>query len=263
MRTLAATLVVLVSGLAFGGETAVKGYLSCQSLPNEDTIYDSSTWDGAGGDQERAFLQYLQTKYGYTGRTTCSVEYKATTTIAHMQQSHNAMVAQWRSQGKKIVETGWTYNGAPALTGPAPDGPVASAAAKPQTRVPDPDDQPMPAKKSVTPPAAAAHTAPAAAPAAATAPETYVFCYSMGSPYRGTARSHYYITSVFASSNAHADGPFGVYLHKQHPEEDNHAQCTSPGPMSTAENSRRTNIESMHKLFPERDVVELNWKPTT
>ena len=53
------------------------------------------------------------------------------------------------------------------------------------------------------------------------------------------------------------------YLHKQHPEEDNHAQCTSPGPMSTAENSRRTNIESMHKLFPERDVVELNWKPTT
>jgi hypothetical protein len=53
-----------------------------------------------------------------------------------------------------------------------------------------------------------------------------------------------------------------VYLRKQHPDEDNHAQCTLPGPMSNAENSRRTNIEGVHKSFPERDVVELNWKPT-
>lgn len=259
MRTLA--WVVLACTLAFGGETSVKGYLSCQSLPNQNTIYYSSTWDGASGDEQRAFMEYLKTKYGYTGQTTCSVEYKATTTIAHMQQSHNAMVAQWRSQGKKIVETGWTYNGAPALTGPAPDGPVASYAAKTQTPVADPDDQPMPAKKSVTPPPSQAHAAAAVAPTPAA--ETYVFCYSMGSPYRGTAKSHYYITSVFASSNAHADGPFGVYLHKLHPEEDNHAQCASPGPMSAAENARRTNIESIRKLFPERDVVEVNWKPMT
>jgi len=262
MRTLATILVVFLSALAYGGEAAVQGYLSCQSAPNTDTIYYSSTWEGATSNEDRAFMQYLKTKYGYAGAASCSVEYKATTTIAHMQQSHNAMVAQWRSQGKKIVETGWTYNGAPALTGPAPDGPVASAAAKPHTRVPDPDDQPMPAKKSATPPPVAAHTAPVAA-APTPAAETYVFCYSMGSPYRGTAKAHYYITSIFASSNRHADGPFGVYLRKQHPDEDNHAQCALPGPMSTAENSRRTNIESMHKSFPERDVVELSWKPTT
>jgi hypothetical protein len=261
MRNLTATLIVLASSLAFAGEAAVSGYLSCQSAANQSTIYYSSTWEGASSNEDRAFMQYLKTKYGYAGQTTCSVEYKATTTIAHMQQSHNAMVAQWRSQGKKIVETGWTYNGAPALTGPAPDGPVASAAAKPQARVPDPDDQPIPAKKSITPPPAPAHAG--AAPAAAAATETYVFCYSTGSPYRGTARSHYYVTAIFASSNTHADGPFGVYLRKQHPDEDNHAQCTLPGPMSTLENTRRTNIEYERKSFPERDIVELNWKPTT
>jgi hypothetical protein len=262
MRTLATILVVLVSALAYGGEAAVQGYLSCQSAPNTDTIYYSSTWEGATSNEDRAFMQYLKTKYGYTGAASCSVEYKATTTIAHMQQSHNAMVAQWRSQGKKIVETGWTYNGAPALTGPAPSGPVAPAAAKPQTRVPDPDDQPVAVKKNVAQASAPAHAAAAPPSAAAPAAETYVFCYSTGSPYRGTARSHYYVTAIFASSNSHADGPFGVYLRKQHPDEDNHAQCTS-GSMSTLENSRRTNIESMHKLFPDRDVVELNWKPTT
>ncbi len=262
MRILTATLVVLVSflffgGLAFGGESPVSGYLSCQSLPTTDTIYYSSTWEGASSSEDRAFMQYLKTKYGYTGQASCSVEYKATTTIAHMQQSHNAMVAQWRSQGKKIVETGWTYNGAPALTTAAPDGPVATTANKPQTRVPDADDQPMPAKKNITPAPSPAHTA------TALAAETYAFCYSTGSPYRGMARSHYYVTDIFAAPNTHADGPFGIYLRKQHPTEDNHAQCTLPGPMSTVENTRRTYIENERKSFPDRDIVELNWKPTT
>ena len=255
MRILIATLVVLMSSLAFGGEGPLGGYLSCQSLPNTDTIYYSSTWEGASGEGQ-GFAQYLKTRYGYTGATSCSVEFKATTTIAHMQQSHNAMVAQWRSQGKKIVETGWTPNGAPALTTAAPDGPVASAA-KPQTQVPDPDDQPMAVKKNVTPAPTPAHSA--AAPAAG----TYVFCYSMGRPYRGTARAHYYVTSIFAASNSHAEGPFGVYLRKQHPDEDNHAQCTLPGPMNTVENSRHANIDGVRKSFPDRDVVELDWKPAS
>ena len=259
MKILWLMVLVLAPALAFGGEAAVSGYLSCQSAASQDTIYYSSTWEGASSNEDRVFMQYLKTKYGYTGSTSCSVEYKATTTIAHMQQSHNAMVAQWRSQGKKIVETGWTLNGAPALTGPAPNGPVASAGTKPKTPVPDPDDQPMPAKKNVTPPPAPAHIA-AAAPAPAT--EMYVFCYSTGSPYRGTARSHYYITNVFSASNTRPDGQFGVYLRKLHPEEDNHAQCVLPGPMSSAESARRSNIEGERKYFPDREVVELNWKPT-
>src|ERR1041385_7527004 len=144
MKVLSQTLVVLVSTLAFAGEGATQGYLSCQSAASQDTIYFSSTWDGETNNDQRAFIQFLNTKYGYKGDASCSVAYKAYTTIPKLQQSHNATVAQWRSQGKKIVETGWTNNGAAALTGPAPNGPVTNAAApKPKAPVPDPDDQPI------------------------------------------------------------------------------------------------------------------------
>ena len=257
MKILAGVLLVFASCLAFGGETPVQGYLSCQSAANQDTIYFSSTWDGSTNNDGNAFTQYLNTKYGYKGSANCTVAYKAYTTVPKLQEQYNAVVAQWRSQGKKIVETGWTNNGAAALTTGAPDGPVAPVSTTPKAHVPDPDDQPMVAKKNVTPPPAMAHSA--------TAPsdETYVFCFSTGSPYRGTAKSHYYVTGIFAASNSHADGPFGVYLHKQHPNEGNQAQCILPGPMSTVENTRRTYIENEHKSFPDRDVVELNWKPMT
>ena len=254
MKILTATLVVLMSSLAFGGETSTQGYLSCQSAANQGTIYFSSTWDGATNNDESAFIQFLNTKYGYKGAASCSIAYKGyNTTIARLQQSYNATVAQWRSNGKKVVETGWTNHGAPALTTNAPSGQTATAAA-PKTPVPDPDDQPMPAKK-VAPAPAPAHSA--VAPEA----ETYAFCYSTGRPYHGTTQAHYYVTSIFTASTPHSDGPFSLYLRKQHPGENNQAQCVSPGPLSTVENSRRVYIENERKSFPDRDVVELNWKP--
>ena len=257
MRILNVALIVLLSALAFGGESPMSGYISCQSDPTQATLYFSSTYDSAMSNDGYAFAQFLSTKYGYKGSANCNVANKATTTIAHLQAGHDATVAQWRSNGKKVVDTGWTNNGLPALTAPAPEGPVKSGVANAPAHVPDPDDQPMAAKNAGPPPPAHAQAHAAAAPAT----ETYVFCFSTGSPRRGTAQSHYYVTGVFAASNPHADGPFGLYLRQQHPSEENHAQCTMPGPLSTVENTRHTYIENQRKSFPNRDVVELNWKP--
>ena len=94
MRFLTAAFVVFMSALAFGGgDTGLTGYWSCQSASNQDTIYFSSTWDGTTNNDNRAFTQFLETKYGYKGQATCSVAYK-TNTIATLQRSHNATVAQ-------------------------------------------------------------------------------------------------------------------------------------------------------------------------
>jgi hypothetical protein len=120
MRILTATLVVLVSALAFGGESQESGYIMCQSAANQDTIYFSSTYDSTISNDESAFTQFLNTKYGYKGSVGCSVADKAHTTVPKLQQGHNATVAQWRSNGKKVVDTGWTNNGSPALTTKAP-----------------------------------------------------------------------------------------------------------------------------------------------
>ena len=150
MKILTAALVVLMPALAYaGGDTGLTGYWSCQSAANQDTIYFSSTWDGTTNNDDRAFIQFLNAKYGYKGQATCSLLYKAGNTIATLQREHNAKVAQWRSQGKKVVETGWTNNGASALTTAAPEGQVTPAVAnKPKTPAPDSDDQPLAAKKN-------------------------------------------------------------------------------------------------------------------
>lgn len=150
MRVFTAVLVVFLAALAYGGgDSGLTGYWSCQSAADQDTIYFSSTWDGTAHNDDKAFAQFLTTKYGYNGRATCSLLYKAGNTLATLQRSHDAKVSQWRSQGKKVVETGWTNNGAPALTAAAPEGPVTPVVAdKPKAPAPDPDDQPMAAKKS-------------------------------------------------------------------------------------------------------------------
>lgn len=150
MKILTVTLIVLVSTLAYaGGDSGLTGYWSCQSAADQDTIYVSSTWDGTAHNDEKAFVQFLNTKYGYKGQPTCGLLYKAGNTIQTLQREHNAKVAQWRGQGKKVVETGWTNNGAAALTTNAPETPAAPVAAKPKPPAPDRDDQPMAMPKNV------------------------------------------------------------------------------------------------------------------
>jgi hypothetical protein len=171
----------------------------------------------------------------------------------------------------RVVEVDWVPPAAPASSvaaaaAPPPAKPAqttyeqALAAQRPRSVS---QEQLKAAAKS---PAPASHpnqsnAVPTPTPGASTA-ERYTFCYSIGSPYRGTAQSHYYVTKVFpAAANAHPDGDFGRYLQQQHPQEDNHAKCVPPGPMSTAERSRSTSIEGQHKSFPNRAIVELTWQP--
>jgi hypothetical protein len=361
MKILAGVLLLFASCMAFGGESPMHGYLECQSAANQDTIYFSAIFEGSTGEVGNAFRQFLGTKYGYKGTAGCSVADMSYSTIPKLQEGHKAQVAQWRSVGKKVVDTGWIYGGATAQGNTNEASPKSNASEHellwwcfalvgssntmyvtkgfqyPLTLNTQPADkyfgefirktygspysptcqggrtdavqlergrQDMlrnftrnprihivevewmpPSPTQAAPAAVATHAAPpkptqmtyeqaleaerphsmSPAPTSNSAAnaKTYTFCYSTGSPYRGTAKSHYYATGIFAASNSHADGPFGVYLHKQHPDEDNHAQCILPGPMSTVENTRRTYIENEHKSFPNQDIVELSWKPTT
>lgn len=112
MKILVGVLFVFASCLAFGGESSMSGYIECQSAANQDTIYFSAIYEGSSGPAANAFTQFLNTKYGYKGGANCSVANKAYTTIAKLQEGHKVTVAQWRSNGKKVVDTGWTYNGA-------------------------------------------------------------------------------------------------------------------------------------------------------
>jgi len=93
--------------------------------------------------------------------------------------------------------------------------------------------------------------------------EKYVFCESTGSPYRGTAQSHYYVTQVFAASagHSHPQDAFKAYLHGAHPQEDiSSSSCSTPGPRSAVESTRRSFMENERKM-PNRAIVELAWQP--
>jgi len=193
MRTFTATLVVFVSTLAFGGESPVSGYISCQSAPNQDTIYFSSAYEGSVSNDDGAFTQFLKTKYGFTGQASCNVAFKAYTTVPRLQQGYDATVAQWRRQGKKVVETGWTNHGAPALTTKAPDGPVTQVSA-PKTPVPAPDHQPMSARKD--------------------APMSHFYCATQKS-----GNNPLYVTGAFevpSSELAAVDHAFQAYVAKKY-----------------------------------------------
>lgn len=120
MKILVGVLILFVSCLAFGGESAMHGYLECQSAANQDTIYFSAIYEGTVGQDGNAFAQFLNTKYGYKGSAGCSVANKAYTTIPKLQEGHKATVAQWRKNGKKVVDTGWTYTGTNSQANSAP-----------------------------------------------------------------------------------------------------------------------------------------------
>ena len=150
MKAMSGLLLLLVSSLAYaGGDSGLTGYWLCQSAADQDTIYFSSTWKGTTHNDDLAFAQFLNAKHGYKGKASCSLAYESGNTMAMLQREYDARVAGFRRQGKKIVETGWTNNGAAALTSNAPEQTAEPVVAKPKTPVPDSDDHPMAATKNV------------------------------------------------------------------------------------------------------------------
>ena len=287
MKTLTFTLIfaaaTLVSSVAAAGESPFSpGYYICETMEG-DTSYFSDIFLGPGDASAvgKGFREMLAAKYGYTGRVNCPRANNSPDVLKLLQEQHAPYAAQRAQQGRKIVETGWTYGGAPSLSIATP--PPKAAGSAPKSNAQSAYEQALAAQRprsvSQAQLAAAAKTPASERRRASTIPRTpgtssrssegtaagkYTFCSSTGNTRRGTAQSHYYITGIFpvTTASAHPDGEFGRYLRAQHPQENNSASCVPPGPMSTVEHTRRMNIENNRKSFPDRAIVEMPWKPT-
>lgn len=134
MRASTLAVVFLTCSFAVAGESSLSpGYYQCTSLTSGKTVYFSAIFEGPGNaDVEKAFSQMLSDKYGYTGYGNCPLAFKGPTVVQKMHQDQANYTAQLRKQGKTVVETGWTYKGAPALGTKVP----------PQTASPDPATTP-------------------------------------------------------------------------------------------------------------------------
>lgn len=298
IRTLLTSLAMIAcSGAALAQGQFSPGYYICESMGG-DTSYFSDIFLGPGDMAvvTEAFKQMLAAKYGYTNRVTCPLAFKTAATLKQMQDQHKPYTAQRAQQGRKIVETGWTYGGAPSLSAGSPHTEPANGntaelppayGGVPSALTPDAQSAYERAVEAQRPRSvsqaqlASAAKIPAPDPNHASTTQTtrvmpsppsngttaweYTFCSSTGSPYRGTAPSHYYITGIFpvTTANAHPEGAFGRYLRTQHPQEQHNTNCVPPGPIGTVENSRRMNMENNRKSFPDRTIVELPWKPTS
>lgn len=231
----------------------------------------------AGGS---LFAKYIEKKYSvpYHGPSYCS---GGTTAL-------QARIAYVKQHGGAAVMTDWTPDKHEALMAelaknppsPPPAAPVAKKTPPPPSAAQEAYEKAMAAQRpqsvsqaqlaaAAKTPAPGSSRAPAtpaaAAPSAGTTGEKYMFCYSTGSPYRGTASSHYYVTQVFPApaGNSHPQNAFGAYLHGQYQRESISGHyCSTPASMSVAESTRRSYIENQRKI-PNRVVVELNWKPTS
>lgn len=234
------------------------------------------------GMRRDLFRKYVERKYGvlHDGYPTCVGGYDAQNFIPGHQERTAASI---KAQGSTVIMTEWTpanhealmaeaeKNPAPrpaetAAKKKAPPPPAAQsayekalAAQRPQSVSP----AQLAAARQAAPANQAASAAPSAATGGATAAERYIFCYSTGSPYRGTAQSHYYVTQVFPApaANSHPYDKFAAYLKAQHGQENiSSTTCSTPQPRNTEESTRQSYIAGQRQ-FPNRAVVELNWTP--
>lgn len=268
MKTLALIIVaLLVPVAAFARQSDLSpGYYECESMEG-NTSYFSDIFLGPGDADAvgKGFSQMVAAKYGYSGRISCPIAFKTPEGLKRLQDQHQSYAEQRAQQGRKIVETHWTYNGAPSLSiQPKPTQPSGSAGATSgsasgsggakTTETKSPRSDAAPAKPATPPPAA---------PAPAAAPAFYSYCYAYGTPSTGggaAARQHFYVSQIFPL--AQSDRPnqaFEHFLGPAHPGEAINASCLAPGSLEIAQKNRQTVLNARRK-DPSFDVVELDWK---
>jgi hypothetical protein len=139
MKTPTAVLVVAsamclaiapVRTLAGQDDRPADGHWSCFSGYEDNPIYVTPVWDARATayDVGAKFREMLATKYNYKGRVSCGRADIGGSTLAGLQAGKEQEQAQWRKNGKTIVQTGWTLgatNAAPSSVGqPAPNPPA-------------------------------------------------------------------------------------------------------------------------------------------
>jgi hypothetical protein len=204
------------------------------------------------------FVKYIEKKYSvqHHGFAYCSAGLASEAIAYAKQRGGTAVMTDWTPDKHEALMAELAKNPAP----PPPSAPAVKKAPPPPSAAQNEYEKALAAQR---PQSVSQAQLAAAAPYAAATGEKYMFCDSTGSPYVGTAQSHYYVTQVFPApaGNSHPENAFGAYLHGQHRQESfSGPSCSTPGSMSLMESTRRSYIANQGKI-PNRAVVELTWKP--
>jgi hypothetical protein len=244
-----------------GGATFVPG----------ETVYFSAIFsfpDTRGNYARFEFGQYLGKKSSIAQWSAPSCTTALDRDRGQMNAELQRQVALFRNQGVSVVMTDWTRDTHAALMAElAKNPPPAASAPAPQSAPPSPAqgafERALEAQRprSNTPPAPAAGATAPAVPGGGAAAQRFTFCSATGTPYRGTAQPHYYVTQIFPASSSSENqlaNTFQRYLAQQHRQEEiGHAACPT-GPRNTVETNRGGQITGARDNYKQA-VVELNW----
>src|SRR5262245_61017116 len=119
-RTLRLALLATLfatTGLHAQYDRPAHGYWRCDNNRGAATIYATAfmDWTGVNQDIQNGFQQYLLTKYGYHGDVGCSMAYPGPDILPKLQADMQRQYAQFRAQGKTVVEVPWTIT-SPGVT---------------------------------------------------------------------------------------------------------------------------------------------------
>jgi hypothetical protein len=193
-----------VQRLTGQSDLAADGRWSCFSGYEDNPIYVTPVWDARGiaDDVAAKFKEMLATKYNYKGRVSCGRADMATSTLAGLQAGKEQEQAQWRKNGKTIVQTGWTYGSAGAATTPP--------AGQPATNPP----------------------APAAGASSSQTPTMYELCRQLGrgDGLRGTTGVTVYFSGIMERGKFNDEDfvkGFSAYLGKKYGRPNTSPECVA------------------------------------
>lgn len=111
-----AIVQLAVYSAATAQERPEPGHWSCYTEYGQPTVYTTGVWDGTALMQEvtNAFSQFLLTKYGYQGQVFCGRATMTGSTTAKLMEGDHRRNAQWTANGKRVVETNFTFDPATA-----------------------------------------------------------------------------------------------------------------------------------------------------
>ena len=109
--------LLATSALHAQDDRPAKGYWRCDTNYGPTTIYATPfmDWTGFGQELQNGFQQYLLTKYGYNDRVLCSRANPGPDILAKIQADQQRAYAQYRAQGKTVIEVPWTIT-SPGVT---------------------------------------------------------------------------------------------------------------------------------------------------
>jgi hypothetical protein len=89
---------------------------SCYTEYGQSTIYTTPLWEATALLHEvtNGFAQFLLAEHGYEGRISCGGALLPTSTAARLTEENARSRAQWRAEGKTVIETPYTFDPARA-----------------------------------------------------------------------------------------------------------------------------------------------------